>query len=202
MGKREENRKRRAEDLLRAGLSLFLARGIEPVSIDDLTREAGMAKGNFYRYFPGKGELVEALLAPMAGAARTAMRRCAIAVGKAEDRPGLLEAYSRLALDLASLGLAERDRVRLYLQEKRAPATPATATIRTLSDEMDTGAIALTDMAIGRQLLRVRDPRVSALAVVGAVESLTLAYLSGRLDAPPAEVAQIVVAMVMEGLAG
>ena len=40
----------------------FLERGIESVSIDDITREAGVAKGSFYRYFADKDALVGAVI--------------------------------------------------------------------------------------------------------------------------------------------
>ena len=46
----------------------------------------------------------------------------------------------------------------------------------------------------------VSDPRVSALAVVGAVEALALAVVRDRLDAPPEEIARIVISMVMDGI--
>ena len=36
---------------------LFLERGIETVTIDEITREAGVAKGSFYRYFDDKKQI-------------------------------------------------------------------------------------------------------------------------------------------------
>ena len=67
--------------------------------------------------------------------------------------------------------------------------------------ELEDAAIRLTEVAVEHGLLRVSDPRVSALAVVGAVEQLAIATLRGRLDTPPAEIAQIVVGMVQIGRA-
>ena len=37
----------------------------EAVTIDEVAREAGMAKGNFYRYFRDKADLVEAVIEPV-----------------------------------------------------------------------------------------------------------------------------------------
>ena len=62
------------------------------------------------------------------------------------------------------------------------------------------GAIHLTDVAVSHDLLRVSDPRVSALAVVGAVEQIALAVLRGELDAHGDEIARIVVSMVLDGI--
>jgi AcrR family transcriptional regulator len=43
--------------LAKAGLAGFSARGYADVTIDDVCRDAGIAKGSFYRYFASKEEL-------------------------------------------------------------------------------------------------------------------------------------------------
>ncbi len=58
----------------------------------------------------------------------------------------------------------------------------------------------LTQVAVDKGLLNVTDPKVSAMAVVGAVEQLALAQLRGNLEAPPLQVAQVVVSMVLDGI--
>ena len=199
-GKRARNRRERTEALINAGLELFLERGVEPVTIDELAKAAGMAKGNFYRYFDDKGALVDAILAPIASEVRTAMRRCAVKLARAGSRDVLNETYAVLALELAAITVPHLRVVQLYLQENRSPATPSTAGIRALAEELEQGAIHLTDVAVSHELLRVSDPRVSALAVVGAVEQLALAVLWGGLDARPEEIARIVVGMVLDGI--
>lgn len=199
-GKRARNRRERTEALLEAGLELFLERGVEPVTIDELAKAAGMAKGNFYRYFDDKGALVDGILAPIAGKVRTAMRRCAVTLARADSRADLNGTYAALALELAAIAVPHLRVVQLYLQENRSPPTAATAGIKALAEEMEQGAIHLTDVAVSHDLLRVSDPRVSALAVVGAVEQLALTVLRGGLDARPDEIARIVVGMVLDGI--
>ena len=117
LGKRERNRLERQEALKGAGLELFLRRGIEPVTIDELAKASGMAKGNFYRYFTDKGALVEAILVPIASEVRTVIRRCAIGVGRAQNTAELTAAYAMMALELARIGVSESRTVQLYLQE-------------------------------------------------------------------------------------
>jgi TetR/AcrR family transcriptional regulator, transcriptional repressor for nem operon len=51
----------RRADLLAAGQTLFLAKGIAATSLDDVTRQAGVSKGLFYLYFRSKEDLVLAL---------------------------------------------------------------------------------------------------------------------------------------------
>ncbi len=199
-GVRARNRDVRIAALTGAGLELFLARGVESVSIDEIAREAGMAKGNFYRYFDDKRALVDHLLAPVAAEVRTAMRKCAVSLGRASDPAAMGLAYAMLAMELAQATSSRLDVVRLYLQENRAPATPSTAGVRALADELADGAVKLTIAAVDRGLLDVADPRVSGLAVVGATEQLAISVLRGQLDAPPLEVGRIVVGMVLDGI--
>ena len=40
----------------------FMEKGFDGASMQDLAREAGMSVGNFYRYFPSKAAIVEALI--------------------------------------------------------------------------------------------------------------------------------------------
>ena len=200
LGKRERNRLEREEALKAAGLALFLSRGIEPVTIDELAKAGGMAKGNFYRYFADKGALVDSLLAPVASEVRTVLRRCAIGVGRAQNSAELSAAYAMMALELARIGLSERGIVQLYLQENRTPVTASTSSVRELNGELRSGAIHLTEVAIEHKLLNVTDARVSTLAVIGAIENLALAVIRDGLDAPPEEIAHTVVTMIMDGI--
>src|SRR5690606_18074205 len=110
-GKRDANRKQRAEALSNAGLSLFLERGIEDVTIDEIAERAGTAKGNFYRYFDGKPELVAALLEPVAERLRDALERCGKALEDARAEQEVYAAYTALATQLAMVTLEHRDEV-------------------------------------------------------------------------------------------
>lgn len=52
---------RRRGELLDAAEALVLDRGIDALTVDDVTAGAGVAKGTFYLYFANKNELVNAL---------------------------------------------------------------------------------------------------------------------------------------------
>lgn len=199
-GKRDRNRKQRTEALLQAALGLFLERGLESVTVDDIAREAGMAKGNFYRYFKDKDDLVDALFEPIVGEVQGAMRRCADDLGRATTRAELYAAYESLAQALADVALPQLSVMRLYLQERRSPGVGARAPIRRLSDQINETAVRLTKVAVEHDLLRVRDPRISAYAVVGAVEELMLAVLQERLDSPPTEIIDTLIGLVLDGI--
>lgn len=53
----------RAGEILDLARDAFVDKGFEATSMRDLARAAGMSVGNFYRYFPSKAALVEALIA-------------------------------------------------------------------------------------------------------------------------------------------
>lgn len=199
-GKRDANRKLRAEALGRAGLELFLARGIEDVTIDEIAERAGTAKGNFYRYFEGKAELVAVLLEPVAERFRGAMQRCGQDLAKARSKDEVYASYTTLAAQLAMVTIEHREEVRLFLQENRAPVTPARASVRALVEEIRDSACELSEAAQRHGVIDVVDPRVSGLAVVGAIEYLGLEVLRGERGLDPATIATVLIRMVLDGV--
>ncbi|TXH93693.1 MAG: TetR/AcrR family transcriptional regulator [Pseudorhodobacter sp.] len=91
---------RPAEILARVRVA-FAEKGFDGASMQDLARAAGMSVGNFYRYFPSKAAIVEAL----------------IALDLAE-----MEADFCAVLDAASPMVALRDLMRRRLAEKQHKA--------------------------------------------------------------------------------
>jgi AcrR family transcriptional regulator len=71
----------RVEAILALARSAFVEKGLEGASMKDLARAAEMSAGNFYRYFPSKDALIEALVARDLDEAK---ERFAV-VGEAED---------------------------------------------------------------------------------------------------------------------
>ena len=53
-GKREQGKYERRERLYEAALALFRSQGYEATTVDQITRQAGLAKGTFFNYFPTK----------------------------------------------------------------------------------------------------------------------------------------------------
>ena len=199
-GKRDINRRKRVQDLIGAGLLLFLERGIEAVTIDDVAREAGMAKGNFYRYFRDKADLVEAVIEPVAGTTREAVQACDDQLRQADSRDEAVSAYVELGNRLVGALAMHPDAMCLYLQERRAPATTARQAIADLATDLDHRAMTLSQVAVDRQLVAVSDPRVSAVAVLGAVEALALASVRNQIQMDPVKTTKSLISIVLEGL--
>jgi AcrR family transcriptional regulator len=58
----------RVAEILERIKGVFAAKGFDGASMQDLARAAGMSAGNFYRYFPSKGAIIEAMvLSDLAG---------------------------------------------------------------------------------------------------------------------------------------
>jgi len=201
-GKRDLNRRKRVQDLIDAGLSLFLERGIEAVTIDDVAREAGMAKGNFYRYFRDKSDLVEAVITPVATTTHEAIDACEEQLRKANGRDEAVAAYGQLGNRLVGALAMYPDAMCLYLQERRAPATVARQAISDLANDLDEKAMTLSQIAADRDFVSVSDPRVSALAVLGAVEALALASVRKQVQLDPIETSRSLITIVLDGLRG
>ena len=199
-GKRDINRRKRVQDLIEAGLSLFLERGIEAVTIDEVAREAGMAKGNFYRYFRDKADLVEAVIEPVASTTREAVQACHDRLREADGRDDAVAAYGELGNRLIGALAMHPDAMCLYLQERRAPGTTARQAISDLATDLDDRAMALSQVAADRQLVAISDPRVSAIAVLGAVEALALASVRNQVQMDPIETTKSLISIVLEGL--
>ncbi|GLS87379.1 TetR family transcriptional regulator [Cypionkella aquatica] len=53
----------RTGEILAAARQAFAEKGFDGASMQDLARAAGMSVGNFYRYFPSKAAIVQALIA-------------------------------------------------------------------------------------------------------------------------------------------
>ncbi|WP_244544219.1 MULTISPECIES: TetR/AcrR family transcriptional regulator [unclassified Beijerinckia] len=51
----------RIDGLLSAAADLFVSKGIEATTVDDIVARAGVAKGTFYHYFPTKADVILAL---------------------------------------------------------------------------------------------------------------------------------------------
>jgi AcrR family transcriptional regulator len=199
-GPRDSNRRERIRSLLAAALELFLAEGIERVTIDQIAERAEMAKGGFYRYFEDKEDLVVSLFEPLSFAIARAADTCERALADAEKPDELVPVYERFARELSLVFLAHKDEVLLYLQESRAPGVGPRRPIRALAVELAARAIALTRAAHTHELLKPFPPEVTALAVVGAVERLLFGLLSGEKLGDPLEVTRTLIRVVLDGV--
>ena len=199
-GKRAENRKQRILALETAALRLFLQYGVEAVTIDQIVDGAQTAKGSFYRYFRDKGDLVEAVIAPVADEVRQAFDRCATALRKEEHATDLPGHYQVLGEDLFRIVLQYPEVVRLYLHEARGPKSGARVPIVKLAEDVLDRATFLSDLAREQGFLRPLAGRLSAIVVVGAVDLLLTRLFAGDEITPVMEMPSKLVSLVLDGV--
>ena len=63
MGKADQNKRLKMENLLNASFELFTSQGINKTSISDIVNKAEVAKGTFYLYFKDKYDIRNRLIA-------------------------------------------------------------------------------------------------------------------------------------------
>ncbi|MCY1081839.1 TetR/AcrR family transcriptional regulator [Archangium lansingense] len=200
-GVRDTNRREREKALSDAALQLFVARGLDGVTIDDITHAAGVAKGTFYRYFGDKAALVDFLLEPVRRELLQGLVACGEALEAARDVEAMFEAYRAVAAVIAGAILQHPGVVRLYLQECRGPAVGARVKLIEVAHLISHHAVDMTRRAHTHGLLRPIRPSVSGLAVVGAVERLLLAVLSEEEDVGnPLELPDALTTLILDGL--
>lgn len=62
MDKISKKKSEKYNNIINSALELFEKKGLHPVSIDDIVKSAGIAKGTFYLYFHDKYDLVSKLI--------------------------------------------------------------------------------------------------------------------------------------------
>lgn len=62
VGRLDEKKKKKREDLLNATYELFTSKGVFDTSISDIVKKANMAKGTFYLYFKDKYDIRDRLI--------------------------------------------------------------------------------------------------------------------------------------------
>ncbi|HVV94801.1 MAG TPA: TetR/AcrR family transcriptional regulator [Hyphomicrobiales bacterium] len=144
----------RRGDLLAAATRLFLDKGVDPTTIDDIVAAAGVAKGTFYLYFSSKDDLVAALRARFQDRLVAHIAE-GIAARPADDWQGKLRAWVERAVggyldDYALHDIVFHDSRPTHRHQKAHNA--AVAQIETLLGE---GAAA--------KAWRVADPRMAAI---------------------------------------
>lgn len=199
-GRRDTNRKERTKALADAALALFLERGIEAVTIEDITNKAGVAKGSFYRYFDDKTALTESLFAPLAGEVVQIFDASLARLRSARTRDEAFQSYEVIGEGLARILLHQADMVLLYLQENKAPEDGARAPARKLARLIADKAVEHTRLAREQGLLRPFPPEVSTMAVIGAAERLLFAVLAGEQVGETWEIPGALISLMLDGI--
>ena len=133
--------------------------GLAALQIEPVAAKAGIAAGTVYRYFPGKIDLVAALLGEIAEAELGALRRAAAAA------PGQLSALAAAIMTFAARAL--RDRRLLYAAIAEPVDADMNASRATLRTTIATEFATLITAALTRGQLPEQDVPLATAALLG-----------------------------------
>ncbi|MGK5550031.1 TetR/AcrR family transcriptional regulator [Actinomadura kijaniata] len=176
----EERRAERRERLMRAGLELFGTRGYAATSIERLCTTAGVSTRNFYEEFDGREELLLALFRRLNERSLAAVAEAYAAASDA-DLPERVERAVRAFVTThagdprwARLGFVEVIGVSPDLERRRLE----------LRERWAQTILSLIDQAVARDEAPDRDYRLTAIALIGAVNNLVHHWSARGQDIP------------------
>jgi AcrR family transcriptional regulator len=180
-----------AASLLDVAVRVFIERGYDGTSMEDLARAAGISKSSFYHHVDGK----EALLA---AACERALAALAAIRNEPESQLGrAVDQFEHVLRRTAEALLEELPYVTLLLRVRGNTPTERRALDR--RREFDHFAAGLLAQAIADGDLRADiDPALATKLAFGLVNSVTEWYRPGRTS--PAKVADAAVSLVLSGL--
>lgn len=198
-GKRDRNRRLRTRQIGEAALELFLAEGVDAVTIDSIVNRAGIAKGSFYRYFESKAHVVESLFEPLRQAVSSAMNICRLNLRHGGTRAEVFRSYQELGSTVAESVLRYRDITLLYLQESRGPRTEVRIPFFELRKDLRDVCVALAKAASRHGILRDVSPEVIVTSILGSVENVAYEYFSGTGIVNEADLSDQVFEIILTG---
>jgi AcrR family transcriptional regulator len=177
--RRVRKKERTRREIFAAAMRLFLARGFDGVTIDDICRAADVARGTFFLHFPTK----DALLGEY-GQEVTA----ALAARLGQHRGGAVAAL-RLALRfLAGRAVSHAEMVRLMVREAMARPVVLADTTEQSRDLVQLLAGVVRRGQLAGELRRRVDPVIAAAVVVSSYLAIVgeWARHAGKLRLRPA----------------
>jgi AcrR family transcriptional regulator len=166
MSLRERKKRLTRERLVREGLRLFVERGYDETSVDEIAEAADVSPRTFFRYFPTKADVVFADLPARRAAVRAALDR--------DETTPIHERIRDVLID--SIDLLGEDRGLLAARTKLVTQTPP---LQTRMLELFASAESMVSAAYAQQLgvsPSSLTPRLAAAITVGSGRSAMLAW--------------------------
>lgn len=190
------------DSLLDAALVVFSNKGYATTTLDDIARKAGVTRGAIYWHFGGKAELYNALVGERYGRVNAALASILTAgepplatLRKLIERSlEYLEEDDdyRAVLEMTMFKTEVSDELAAGMQQKRV-ATKAylDMLVKLVRAAMDAG-----------ELRHDLDPQVTALAIAGYINGLTMLWIQAPRSFSLASRAKALADMLLRGLMG
>jgi AcrR family transcriptional regulator len=176
--------------LLAAAETLFGRDGYHGTGVTDITREAGVAQGTFYLYFPGKEEIFRELVRDLSRRLRRTIRE---ATAGLDDRLAVEEAGLRAFLAFAA---AHRDLYRIVFEARSVDPT----LFRWYYERIAAGYTAGLGRAMDAGQLPPLHAETLAYCLMGAAHFLGMRWVVWEEREPPEEAMRTVLAFIRAGL--
>jgi AcrR family transcriptional regulator len=148
--------------LLRAAVICFSARGYSATSVNDITTQAGVAKGNVYNYFSGKDEILRRVVGGVLDDLLAAFD------GIPDQQLDFSDQVHALLGQIVNVVGRNRAEVAILVQERRGLSREAFGDVLARSDEMVNKVTALLERGAERGAAHpVPYPRLMALGMIG-----------------------------------
>lgn len=201
MGKREEKKRKNQKKIKSSGLQLFVSQGYQGCTIDDIVKDAGIARGTFYLYYPDKLSLFEELLVDLYQPI-IAILEASLKDLQKENQNALAHQirYIRTAIELAFFLETKKEMIPLHFREIWTAGDQGIA-IRKWRQSIETLSQELIEASISHNLIRAVPVKLTALAVVGATERIVWGWLHNELQGSRRALAQGMAALFWRGIA-
>ncbi len=155
--RRTESEPVRREQLLNAARKVFRAHGYDGSSVSEIVREAGVAQGTFYLYFPSKRDaavsLRDGLMETMAQAVTAAVKSHSDFKGRLESLIGACFKVAQKNSDLFRLAFIGADETHPEMHSESAEhASFLKAVMDLFKDAVDSGEMEVMDPEIAARL--------------------------------------------------
>jgi len=196
--KRAHSRDERRARLLDAARRVFGQKGYHPATVDDITREAGVAKGTFYLYFPEKPaifyELMESFFDMVTGVGLSVR-------SEVTTREQYFDRVEDAARRMGRLFQENRDLVRLAFRESMGLDDRLERRVREFYRGL--ARVESNNIRLGVELGILRDdvdPTLAAYAHIGMVERVLLQWQFDRTFPQVQDLERQLVALFYSGL--
>jgi AcrR family transcriptional regulator len=196
----DEDKSQRRDEIMAAAKEVFARKGFHATTVADIAKRAGLAYGSVYWYFDSKDELFHALMAVEESALRNHVAAALAALGVPTENVGQ-EAPLRAAVQ-ATLEFFEADKatVKLLLRDAYALGERFEKHLGGIHerfiDDIETFIVAAQE----RGEVVAAPPRMVAYTLAALVGQLAHRRLNTDDDVTAAQVADFVVALVLDGL--
>ncbi|MGN6104871.1 MAG: TetR/AcrR family transcriptional regulator [Kofleriaceae bacterium] len=156
--------------------------GVRGLTTNRIAEVAGVSIGSIYQYFPNKEAIVAALIDRYAGAIRAGVVAAAAAHG---DRP-LVELLEHIGAAMVEAWQAQA-RIHCHLRQLRNFAGVDDQLARALDQLVE-----LVAATIRARFPAVRDPAVTAFAIVHGIDGAVCAFAERAVPSPPFDPATLI----------